>query len=63
MLCNAVGVGGFRVPRKKHSEGVRFNIIRITRGWVGVKFPGFPPILCINCAYICTSSLVCWFHV
>ena len=41
MLCNAVGVGrGVSFPRKKCYEGVRFNVISLTRGWVGVKFPG-----------------------
>ena len=27
-------------PGKKRYEGVRLNVISITRGWVGVKFPG-----------------------
>ena len=28
-------------PRKKRYEGVRFNVISsVTRGWVGVQFPG-----------------------
>ena len=41
MLHNAVGGGGgSRFPRKKRYEGVRFNVISITREWVGVKFPG-----------------------
>ena len=35
--CNAVA--GVWFPRKKHFECVRFNVISITRGWVGVKFP------------------------
>ena len=40
MLCNADGVGGgVKFSRKKHCKGVRFNIISITRGWVGVQFP------------------------
>ena len=36
-------VGGGRVsdfPEKKRYEDVPFNVIRVTRGWVGVKFPG-----------------------
>ena len=37
MLCNAGG--GVRFSGKKHYEGVRFNVISITRGWVGVQFP------------------------
>ena len=39
MLRNALGSGGVRFPRKKRCEGVRFNVISITRWWVGVKFP------------------------
>ena len=38
MLRNAVG--GVRFPGNKRYEGVRFNVITITRGWVGIKFPG-----------------------
>ena len=41
MLGNADGVGGGGTfSRKKHYEGVRFNVISITWGWVGVQFPG-----------------------
>ena len=43
MLRNAVwgGVGGgCQLSRKKRYEGVWFNVIRVMRGWVGVKFPG-----------------------
>ena len=39
MFRNALGSGGVRFPRKKRYEGVRFNVISITRWWVGVKFP------------------------
>ena len=35
MLRNADGV-----RKKKRYEGVRFNVISVTRGWVGVQFPG-----------------------
>ena len=37
------GGGGFRsvrFPGKKRYEGVRFNVISVTREWVGVQFPG-----------------------
>ena len=35
------GGGGCQIFRKKCYEGVtRFNVISITRGWVGVQFPG-----------------------
>ena len=27
-------------PGKKRFEGVRFNVISVTRGWVGVHIPG-----------------------
>ena len=40
MLRNAMGGGGVRFPEKKRYEGVMFNVISVTRGWVGVKFPG-----------------------
>ena len=32
--------GGGNFPGKKRYEGVRFNVISVTRGWVGVKFTG-----------------------
>ena len=32
--------GGVSFPGKKHYEGVRFNVISVTRGWVAAKFPG-----------------------
>ena len=31
---------GVSFPGKKRYEGVQFNVISVTRGWVGVKFPG-----------------------
>ena len=34
------GVGGCQLSRKKRYEGARFNVISVTRGWVGVKYPG-----------------------
>ena len=39
MLRNAVGGGG-GVSAFKRYEDVRLNVISVTRGWVGVKFPG-----------------------
>ena len=40
MLRNADGGGGCQIFReKKPYEGVRFNVISVTRGWVGVQFP------------------------
>ena len=40
MLRNADGVGGVIFSGKNRYEGVRFNVISVTRGWVGVQFPG-----------------------
>ena len=39
VLRNADGVGGVRFSGKKRYEGVMFNVISVTRGWVGVQFP------------------------
>ena len=39
MLRNADGVGGCQIFWKKRYEGIRFNVISVTRGWVGVQFP------------------------
>ena len=39
MLRNADGGGGVRFYGKKRCQGVRFNVICVTRGWVGVQFP------------------------
>ena len=39
MLRNADGGGGgVRLSGKKRYEGVMFNVISVTRGWVGVQF-------------------------
>ena len=38
MLRNADG-GGSNFPRKKRYEGVTFNVISVTSGWVGFQFP------------------------
>ena len=32
------GGGGVRFSGKKRYEGVMFNVISVTRGWVGVNF-------------------------
>ena len=40
MLRNADGGGGVSTfSGKKRYEGVMFNVISVTRGWVGVQFP------------------------
>ena len=38
VLRNADGGGGCQIFWKKRYEGVRFNVISITRGWVRVRF-------------------------
>ena len=41
VLRNADGGGGCQIFRgKKRYDGVMFNVICVTRGWVGVQFPG-----------------------
>ena len=40
VLRNAMGVGVSAFLEKTRYDGVRFNVISITRGCVGVKFPG-----------------------
>ena len=34
-----MGVGGCQIFWKKRYEGVSFNVICVTRGWVGIQFP------------------------
>ena len=38
MLRKANG-GGVKFSGKNRYEGVRFNVISVTREWVGVQFP------------------------
>ena len=40
VLRNADGGGGVKFPGRKRYEGVRFNVISVTRGWVEVQFTG-----------------------
>ena len=41
MLRNADGGGWVsNFPEKKRYEGLRFKVISVTRGWVGVQYPG-----------------------
>ena len=60
-----MGVGGVsNVLEKKRYEGVRFNVISVTRGWVWVQFPGKKRYLTLEwpqCSYIyvCTCIRVC----
>ena len=39
MLRNAGVGGGINFSGEKRYEGVMFNVISVTRGWVGVEFP------------------------
>ena len=41
MLRNAVAEGGVSnfLEKSFNYEGVRFNVISVTRGWVGDNFP------------------------
>ena len=39
MLRNAVESGGVQISLKKRFEDVRFYVISVTRGWVGVESP------------------------
>ena len=38
VLRNADGGWGVRFSGKKRYKGVMFNVISVTRGWVGVQF-------------------------
>ena len=38
--CYVTQMGVSHFSEKKRYEGVMFNIISVTRGWVGVQFPG-----------------------
>ena len=45
MFRNAVICGRVSdFSEKKRYEDVRFNVISVTRGWVGVDFPGKKPL-------------------
>ena len=48
VLRNAVGVGVY-FPGKKRYEGVRFNVIYVTRGWVGIHFFGKKHYVTLKC--------------
>ena len=38
--CYVMQWGRVKFSGKKRYEGVRFNVISVTRGWVGVQLPG-----------------------
>ena len=37
--CYVMQMGECQIFRKKRYECARFNVISVTRGWVGVQFP------------------------
>ena len=43
-----LGGGGVSFPEKKRYKGVRFNVIIVTRGWVGVTFPEKNPYVTLE---------------
>ena len=49
---------GVSFPEKKRYEGVRFNVISVTRGWMGVKFPGRKRYVTLECplSILCGSE-------
>ena len=55
-----MGVGGVKFSGGKRYEGIRFNSISVTRGWVGVPFQGKKcyvtfewPLACYLDWYLC----------
>ena len=68
--CYVTQMGGggcvcVRFSGKKRYEGVRFNVISVTRGWVGIQFPGkkcyvtleWPPNVCCVIPTITYTSI------
>ena len=50
MLRNTdVGEGVSSFPEKKRYEGIKFNIISVTRGLVGVQYPGKKRYVTLEC--------------
>ena len=50
VLSNTIGGGGgCQLSRKKRYEGLRFNVISVTRGWVGVKITGKKRYVTLEC--------------
>ena len=56
--CNPVGDGDVSFSREKRYAGVRFNVISITRGWVGVKCPGKKRYVTLKCP-LCSTFMIC----
>ena len=52
VLRNSDGGGRCQIFRKKRYEGVRFNVISVMRGWVGVQFPGNKCYVTLEWPYI-----------
>ena len=60
VLRNKVGdgVGGVRFPGKKRYDGVRFNVIGITRGWVGGQIPRKKRYVTLEWPHSCMALFV-----
>ena len=52
------GGGGINFSGKKHYEGVRFNVISVTRGSVGVPFPEKKRYVTLEWPNTCTIAIV-----
>ena len=51
-----MGVGGVTFSGEKRYEGVRLNVISVTRRWVGVQFPE-------KKRYVTLEWPLCYVHV
>ena len=51
-----MGVGGVKFSGKKRYEGIRFYVISVTRGWVGVQFPEKKRYVTLECPLVVTNS-------
>ena len=52
-----MGVGECLIFWKKALEGVMFNVISVTRGWVGVQFPEKYRYVTLEWPLICVYRL------
>ena len=53
-----MGVGCVKFSGGKHYEGVRFNVISVTREWVGVQFSGKKCYVTLEWPLTCKSILM-----
>ena len=52
-------MGGVSFPGKKRHEGARFNVISVTRRWMGVKFPGKKRYVTLEWAHTAQDKWAC----